>query len=96
MRVGDEHLTFEVQTTLLGLIKRSPQSHRIHLTDLDEVQYKRGLMRDRLTLRTQPFGKLLALPGASEGGLCLCVERSHRNDLHAILDRLHLWRKSTS
>ena len=91
LHVDDEHLTFEIQTTYVGYFKRAPKTYRIDLTDLDEVGYKKGLLRDQVTVRTRPLSRIAQLPGANERGLTLCVKRTHRKVLHTALDRLHLW-----
>ena len=92
LRVEGEDLTFEVQTTVVGLLRLSSKTHRLDLTDLDEVRYKKGLLRDRLTIRTRPFDRITGLPGAADGTLCLRVKRAHRDAMETILDQLHLWR----
>ena len=92
MHVDDEHVTFEIQTTFVGIFKRSPKTYQIELTDLDEVGYKKGLLRDRLTVRTRPLDQIARLPGADEQGLSLCIKRTHRKSLQSVLDQLYLWR----
>ena len=87
---GDD-LVVEVQTSLLGLFQREPETYRIELTDLEEVRHKRGLTGDRLTLRTRPMDRVAAIPGGGKGELCLVVKRAHRRALDALLDRLDLW-----
>ena len=94
MHVDDEHLTFEIQTTYVGFFKRPPKTYQIDLTDLDEVGYEKGFLRDQLTVRTRPLGRIAQLPGADERGLTLCVKRAHRKVLQTALDRLHLWLSS--
>ncbi len=94
LRVEGEDLTFEVQTTVLGLLRHAPKTHRLDLTDLDEVRYKRGLLRDRLTIRTRPLDRITSLPGAADGELCLRIKRADREAMEAVLDQLHLWRSS--
>jgi hypothetical protein len=92
LRVEGEDLTFEVQTTVVGLFRLPAKTHRLDLTDLDEVRYKKGLLSDRLTIRTRPLDRITSLPGAADGALCLRIKRSDRGAVEAILDRLHLWR----
>ena len=92
LRVGAEQLTFEVQTTLLGFFHRAPKTYRLDLTDLDEVRYKRGLFRDRLTIRTRPLDRITNLPGAADGELSLRIKRKDRRAVEPVLDHLHLWR----
>lgn len=94
LRVDGEHLTFEVQTTVFGFVQRSPQTYRLDLTDLDEVRYKRGLLRDRLTIRTRPLDRITKLPGAADGELSLRIKRADRRAVEPVLDRLHLWRST--
>ena len=96
LHVDDEHLTFEIQTTFVGLLKRSPKTFEIDLTDLDEVAYKKGLLRDQVTVRTRPLSRIARLPGANERGLTLCVKRTHRKALHSALDKLDLWRPTNN
>jgi hypothetical protein len=92
LHVEGEHLTFEVQTTVLGFFHRSPRTYRLDLTDLDEVRYKRGLLRDRLTIRTRPLDRITKLPGAADGELRLRIKRADRRAVEPILDLLYLWR----
>ncbi len=92
LRVDAEYLIFEVQTTVFGFFQRTPQTYRLDLTDLDEVRYKKGLLSDRLTIRTRPLDRITSLPGAADGALCLRTKRADRDAMEAILDQLHLWR----
>jgi hypothetical protein len=91
--VDDEFLVLEVQTALLGLFKQDPVAYRIDLTDLESVRYRRGLLKDRLTLRTHPLDALSGIPGVSKGELCLHFARKDRAALDVLLDRLDLWRE---
>ena len=90
--VDEEYLVLEVQTAFLGLFKRDPEVYRIDLTDLEDVRYKKGLRKDRVTLRTRPLDRLTDIPGARKGELCLCFARKDRAGLDVLLDRLDLWR----
>ncbi|MEP0547705.1 MAG: hypothetical protein ABJF88_12295 [Rhodothermales bacterium] len=92
LRVEGEDLTFEVQTTVVGLLRLPAKIYRLDLTDLDEVRYKKGLLSDRLTIRTRPLDRITSLPGAADGALCLRIKRADRGAVEAILDQLHLWR----
>jgi hypothetical protein len=92
LRVGAEHLTFEVQTTVFGFFHRAPKTVRLDLTDLDAVRYKKGLLRDRLTIRTRPLDRITKVPGAADGELRLRIRRADRRAAEPILDHLHLWR----
>jgi len=90
--VEGDALVLEVQTSLLGLFPRPPRAYRVELVDLEEVRHKRGLRRDRVTIRTRPLDRITGVPGAGQGELCLFVKRSHRAALDTLLDRLDLWR----
>jgi hypothetical protein len=92
LRVEAEHLVFDVQTTVLGFFHRTPKTVRLDLTDLDEVHYNKGLLRDRLTIRTRPLDRITKLPGAADGELRLRIKRGDRRALEPVLDHLHLWR----
>lgn len=92
LRMEDEHLAFEVQTVLLGFYRQAPKTYRLDLTDLDEVQYKRGLLRDRFTIRTRPLDRIRAFPGSANGTLHLRIKRADRGAMKPILDQLYLWR----
>jgi hypothetical protein len=61
--IEDEDLVLEVQTTVLSLIKQTPRVFHIELVDLESVEYKRGLLGDKLLLRTRPLDRLSGVPG---------------------------------
>ncbi|HLT46439.1 MAG TPA: hypothetical protein VK002_04355 [Rubricoccaceae bacterium] len=90
--VEDEYLVLEVQTAFLGMFKKDPRTYWIDLTDLESVRYKRGLRKDRLTLRASTLDVLDAVPGVQKGELRLLVRRKDRGALDVLLDRLDLWR----
>ena len=89
--VEDEDVVIEVQVKVFGMFDRGAETFRFELTDLEEVNHRRTLFGDRLTIRTRPMGLIGDVPGAAEGALLLKVKRRHRKALDALLDRLDLW-----
>ena len=84
-------LTIKVDVALMGLFKRKSETVRFEITDLDEVRHKRSVIGDRITIRTQPPGLAMEIPGAAQGEMVLKVKKKHRRDVDALLDRLELW-----
>ena len=87
---GDD-IIIKVDVALMGLFTRKSETVRFEITDLDEVRHKRTPFGDRLTIRTQPPGLAMAVPGSAQGELVLKSKKKHRRDLTALLDRLELW-----
>jgi hypothetical protein len=87
---GDE-VVLELQVKFLSLFERAAETHRFELTDLEEVRHQRGLLNDKLTIRTNPMDIVSSLPGAANGALALKVKRRHRADVDRLIDRLDLW-----
>lgn len=87
---GDD-VVIEVEVAFLSLFKRQPQTYRFDMTDLEEVRYKKGMLKDKLTIRTRPMDRVSRIPGANEGALDLHVKRRHRRDLDRLLDHLEMW-----
>ena len=91
IRVDGDEVVIGVQVKTIGLINGTPQSFRFDVFDLDTVECTRGLLRDRLTIRTRPMRHATQVPGGSEGCLTVSVRRKYRPALDALLDRLDLW-----
>lgn len=91
IRVDGDDVVIETQVKLIGMFEQSAKTHRFELTDLEEVRHKRGLFRDRITLRTRPMSLITDVPGSENGALVLRVKRRHRADVDRFLDRLDLW-----
>ena len=91
IRVDGEQVVVEVQVKTLGMISGAARSFRFDVTDLDTVEHSRGLLRDRLTLRTRPMHHATQMPGGAEGRFQVTVRRRDRRALDAFLDRIDLW-----
>ena len=91
IRVDDDEVVIEVQVKVMGMFDQQPKSFRFELTDLEEVEHRRTLFGDRLTIRTRPMNLISSIPGATEGALLLKFKRRHRRALDALLDRFDLW-----
>jgi len=85
-------LVLDVEKAFLGHFMRKSTLFRIELTDLDTIRYKKGLLNDRLEIRTRPMERLARIPGVAKGTLSLLVSRKNRNLLNVLLDRLDRWR----
>lgn len=90
--VDNDEIVIEVQVKVFGMFDRGAETFRFELTDLEEVQHKRGLFRDTVTIRTRPMSLIGEVPGATEGALVLKMKRRHRRAVDGLLDRLDLWR----
>lgn len=90
--VDGEHLVLDVEKAFLGHFMRKSKIHRIDLTDLDTVSYKKGIRKDQVSIRTRPISRLARIPGVVEGALTIQVKKKHRRVLEVLLDRLDLWR----
>lgn len=88
---GDD-LVLDIEKAFLGHFMRKSKLHRIELTDLDTVRYKKGMRSDRLDIRTRPLERLAKVPGVVEGTLSIKVSKKDREQLEVLLDRLDLWR----
>ncbi|MCH7639154.1 MAG: hypothetical protein IH855_06800 [Bacteroidetes bacterium] len=88
---GDD-LVLDVEKAFLGHFMRKSTLFRIELTDLDTVRYKKGLINDRLEIRTRPLDRLARIPGVTKGTLSIVVSKKNRGLLNVLLDRLDLWR----
>ena len=91
IRVDGDEVVIEVQVKVFGMFDQSARTFRFELTDLEEVRHKRGILGDKLTIRTRPMGLIGDVPGATEGALLLKFKRRNRRDVDALLDRLDLW-----
>lgn len=91
IRIEDDDVVIEVQVKVFGMFDRDAQTHRIELTDLEEVRHQRGLFNDSLTIRTRPMNLVSALPGATDGALKIKIKRRHRDAVDGLIDRLDLW-----
>ena len=76
--LDEEFLVFEVQTLTLGMIKQDPETIKVELAALHEVEFKPGLFSDRLLIRPKKLQLLAAMPGKHEGELKLKVKRAER------------------
>ena len=90
--VEGEDLVLDVEKAFLGRFMRKSTLFRIELTDLDTVRYKKGLVNDRVDIRTRPMERLAKVPGVTEGTLSVVVSKKNREQLNVLLDRLDLWR----
>ena len=90
--VEDDDLVLDIEKAFLGHFMRKSTLFRIELTDLDTVRYKKGLINDKLYIRTRPLDRLAKVPGVTEGTLSIVVSKKNRELLNVLLDRLDLWR----
>lgn len=89
--VEDDHLVIEVSVTFMGMFDRGTTTHRLELTDLEEVRHSRNPFRDTLRIRTRPMDLISKVPGAQQGELLLKIRRRHRRAVDDLLYRLDLW-----
>jgi hypothetical protein len=87
---GDD-VVIEVQVSLFSLFNQEPKTFRFDMTDLEEIEHRRGVWGDRLTIRTRPMDRVAQIPGAGEGKLVVKTKRSRRADLDRLLDHLEMW-----
>ena len=92
LRVDGDEVNVEVQVAHLGgIFSGRTERASFHLTDLDAVRYKKSMLGDKLTLRTQPMHLVSDLPGGAQGELVLKIKKKHRPDLDAVLSAFDLW-----
>jgi hypothetical protein len=67
---------------------RTTRKVLIGIEEFAAVRYKRGLMHDRILLRTQSMAALGGVPGALEDMVVLRIARRDREQAQALVDRL--------
>lgn len=87
---GDD-VVIEIQVKFLSLFDRPSQTFRFDMTDLEEIEHKRGFWGDTVAIRTRPMDRVTQIPGAGDGKLVLKVKRSRRADLDRLLGHLEMW-----
>jgi hypothetical protein len=69
-------LEFQVKDSFVGALKSGVKELRLPLSELEELSFRKGLFRRRLTLRARGLSALADLPGADGACVVLSVVRA--------------------
>jgi hypothetical protein len=76
--VEEPYLVFEVTDGLLGAFDKENQVIKIEIDALDEIHFKKGIVKDKLYIRSKKRDLLDAMPGKYDGVLMLKIWKTHR------------------
>ena len=79
-RLDDDHLVLEyrLQDSVVGVLQSELKEIRIPLSELESVEFRRGIFRSVLDVRTRTMRVLESLPGAHDCQLRLVCRRQDR------------------
>jgi hypothetical protein len=83
-------LEFRTVDGLVGVFRSRPKEVRIHLNDIESVDFRRGWITGRLRIGTRRVSALEAIPGAKGAEINLKCRRRHRLAAEELASSLRL------
>ena len=83
-------LEFRTVDELVGVFRSRPKEVRIHLNDIESVDFRRGWFAGRLRVGTRRVSALEAIPGAKGAEINLKCRRRHRLAAEELASSLRL------
>jgi hypothetical protein len=72
-------LEFQAKDAMFGVVKSGLKEIRLHLTDVPDLEFRRGWIDSRLRVRVSRMALLSDLPGAEPGEATLKIARKYRD-----------------
>ncbi len=87
----DDFLVFELQVLALGLVKRESEIIKAERSVIEDIEVRKGLIKDRLVVSSHSIKLLKAIPGRHATEIVLKIKKKHRREAEEFVDRVHLW-----
>lgn len=84
--VDSGQLVVRIEASYLGMIDADKEELRLDPGELDDLEIKSGLFRDRLVITPWDIEVLDRIPGLHSSTLDLRIWRKHRSDLRKLVD----------
>ena len=81
----EEFLVFDVETALFGEFNGEEQTIKIEPKAIVELEFEKGVFKDKLCVRPKKRDLLKAMPGSFEDEIKLRVAHKHRGKVHRLI-----------
>ena len=86
--VGNSSVTLELETSMDGAELEAPRKVVIGVEEFSACRFRKGILADRLHLRTSSLSALGGVPGAIQDGMTLRFDKRDRSAAQQLAGRL--------
>lgn len=85
----DEFLVFDVETALFGEFNGEEQTIKIEPKAINDLEYEKGVFKDKLFVRPKKRDLLKAMPGSFDEEIKLRVAHKHRKKVRRLIKEFY-------
>ena len=95
VRLESEFLVFEVQVAALGMFKDDVEIIKAEPGVIADINFDKGLFRDKIRILPSKFELLKAFPGKPMGEIILKTKRKHREIARLFVNDVRRWKNES-
>lgn len=85
----EDFLVFDVEKSLFGEFEADEQTIKVEPSAIEEMEFKKGVFKDKLCIRPKKHDLLKAMPGSFKEELKLSLSRKQRDKVYQLIDEFN-------